>query len=142
MGLVDDLIANAGTYIGVDTVHGTEHRGAARIVVTALPGNAGVSLEYEIFNATFPDRVRGHVEHTFIGRIADGSTIMLIGHTHSESLTLLRETSPGVFDPASDAEPYPMKVELSVPAPGKLRHVWWYGDPLSPKDETLADLAP
>jgi hypothetical protein len=41
---------------------------------------------------------------------------------------VLYETEPGVFEPR-DAVPYPMKVTVSVPAPGRIRHGWWYGMP-------------
>ena len=45
MTIVDDLLANPGLYVGIDDVQGSDLRGAARILVTALPGNAGVSLD-------------------------------------------------------------------------------------------------
>jgi len=72
MAIVDDLLANTGLYVGIDSVTGTEHRGAARVLVTALPGDSGVTLDYEILNPAMPDRIRGHVEHTIIGRVHDG----------------------------------------------------------------------
>lgn len=127
MGVVDDLLANPGLYVGKDTVIGTEHVGAARIEVKPLPGGAGVTLDYEIFNAVAPGPVRAHVEHTVIGRADDGRTIMVIGHTHGEGITILSETEPGVFEPGDGAVPYPLKVVMSVPEPGRLRHAWWYG---------------
>ena len=40
MGIVDDLVANPGLYVGTDTVVGTDLVGAARILVTVLPGRA------------------------------------------------------------------------------------------------------
>ena len=127
MGIVDDLLANPGLYVGIDTVVGTDLRGAARILVTPLPGRAGVTLDYEVLNPAVPERLRGHVEHTVVARSHDGPTLMVIGHTHSEALDILRETDPGVFEAPADSLPYPMKVVISVPAPGRLRHVWWYG---------------
>jgi hypothetical protein len=129
MTIVDDLLANTGTYVGIDSVRGFDQRGAARMVVTALPGDSGVEIDYEIFNAAQPDRVRGHVEHTMIGRTHDGATVMLIGHPHASSVALMRETAPGVFEIGAEGSPFPMRVEVSVPAPGRIRHSWWYGRP-------------
>jgi len=41
----------------------------------------------------------------------------------------LREAEPGVFELGDEPSPFPMKVELSMPEPGRMRHVWWYGRP-------------
>ncbi len=129
MGIVDDLLASPGLYVGTDTVVGTDLVGAARIAVAPLPGRAGVSLDYEVLNGLAPGPVLGHVEHTVVGTADDGTTIMVIAHTHGEGITILRETEPGVFVPGDVPPPYPMKVVLSVPGPGRLRHAWWYGSP-------------
>ena len=128
MGIVDDLLTSPGLYVGKDTVVGTDLVGAARILVSPLPGRAGVSLDYEILNGVAPGPVLGHVEHTVVGKADDGTTVMVIAHTHGEGITILRETEPGVFEPGDEA-PYPMKVVVSVPKPGRLRHAWWYGSP-------------
>jgi len=129
MALVDDLLAHPGLYIGIDRVAGSDLRGAARMVVTPLPGQAGVTLDYEILNADMPDRIRGHVEHTIVARTHDGATLMVIGHPHANSVALLHETDAGTFELGNEGAPFPMKVELSMPEPGRLRHVWWYGRP-------------
>jgi hypothetical protein len=129
MGIVDDLLANTGLYLGIDSLSGTEHRGAARLVVTALPGASGVTLDYEILNAAMPDRIRGHVEHTMIGRTHDGGSVMVIGHPHADSVAILRETEPGTFELGDEPSPFPMKVVVEMPEPGRLRHAWWYGRP-------------
>lgn len=137
MGIVDDLLANPGFYIGKDTVVGHDLVGASRIVVAPLPGRAGVSLDYEVLNGLAPGPVLGHVEHTIVGRGDDGEAIMVIAHTHGEGITILHETDPGVFEPGDVPVPYPMKVAISVPSPGKLRHAWWYaapGEPLLERD--------
>ncbi len=126
MTVLDDLIANPGLYIGIDEVQGSDRRGAARMRITVLPGQVGVSLDYEILNAAMPGRIRGHVEHTVIARAHDGSTVMVIADDHADGLTLMGETEPDTFEPSEPA-PYPMKVVLSMPEPGKLRHAWWYG---------------
>ena len=127
MGIVDDLLANPGLYVGTDSVVGTDRIVAARIVVSPLPGAAGVSLDYEIFDAVAPGPVLGHVEHTVIGKADDGTTIMVIAHTHGAGIAILRETEPGVFEPGEGPVPYPLKVVVSVPEPGRLRHAWWHG---------------
>lgn len=127
MGIVDDLLAHPGLYLGIDTAQRVEYKGAARIQVTPLPGGAGVTLDYEILNPAFPDDIRGHVEHTIIGRTHDGRTVMVIGHTHGDSVAILHETEPGTFElPPDESAPYPMKVVVSVPEPGRMRHAWWY----------------
>ena len=129
MSIVDELLANTGLYLGIDSVEGSELRGAARMVVTALPGESGVWLDYEILNPAVPDRLRGHVEHTMIGRGHGGAALMVIGHPHANSMALLHETEPGVFELGNEPTPFPMKVVVSVPSPGHIRHVWWYGPP-------------
>jgi hypothetical protein len=129
MTIVDDLLAHPGLYIGIDTAADSDRRGAARIVVTPLPGGAGVILDYEVLNAAVPDRIRGHVEHTMVARTHDGGAVMVIGHAHAQSVAILRETEPGTFELGSESSPFPMKVVMSMPAPGRLRHAWWYGAP-------------
>jgi hypothetical protein len=54
---------------------------------------------------------------------------MVIGHDHASSVAILRETTPGVFELGDEPSSFPMKVELSMPEPEQLRHVWWYGRP-------------
>src|SRR4051794_10054696 len=125
MGIVDDLLAHPGLYIGIDTVVGSDLRRAARILVTPLPGGAGVTLDYDILNPAQPNRIRGHIEHTMLARTHDGPAIMVIGHEHASSVAVLRETTPGTFELGDEPTPFPMKVELSMPEPGRIRHSWW-----------------
>lgn len=66
MGIVNELLDRPGLYIGTDGVVGTALVGAARIVVTALPGGAGVSLDDEILNGLAPGPVLGHVEQHLV----------------------------------------------------------------------------
>jgi hypothetical protein len=54
---------------------------------------------------------------------------MVSGHTHAETVQVLWETEPGVFELGPEGAPFPMKVVLSSPGPGMLRHAWWYGMP-------------
>ena len=58
MSIIDDLVAHPGLYLGIDNVQDSDVRGAARMVVTPLPGNVGVSLDYEILNPNFGDGER------------------------------------------------------------------------------------
>jgi hypothetical protein len=129
MSIVDDLLAHPGLYLGIDSLEGSDLRGAARIVVTPLPGGAGVTLDYEVLNPATPERIRGHIEHTMLARAHDGTTVMVIGHAHSQSVAILKETEPGTFELGAEGSPFPMKVVLSMPQPGHLRHAWWYGAP-------------
>jgi hypothetical protein len=129
MAIVDDLLANPGLYIGVDQLAGTDFTGVARIAVAPLPGRSGVTLDYEVVNADTPQSGRSHVEHTMIARTHGGGAIMVIGHPHADSVAVLRETQPGVFEPGDEPAAFPMKVVVSVPEPGRIRHSWWYGRP-------------
>jgi hypothetical protein len=129
MGVVDDLMANPGLYLGIDQVAGAELRGAARMQITPLPGASGVAVDYEILNPAGPDPVRGHVEHTIVAKVHDGPAIMVIGHPHADSVAVLRETDPGTFEVDAAGAPFPMKVVVSVPEPGRILHTWWYGRP-------------
>ncbi len=128
MGIVDDLLAGPGLYVGKDTSERSAVVGAARILVTPLPGRAGVSLDYEIVNPQEPGTL-AHAEHTLVGTADDGTAVMVVAHTHGIGISILHETAPGVFEPGDGPAPYPMKIVLSVPSPGRLRHAWWYGSP-------------
>jgi hypothetical protein len=129
MTIVDDLLAHPGLYIGIDRVAGSDLRGAARIAIAPLPGGGGVTLDYEIFNPATPDRIRGHIEHTIVARTHEGPAVMVIGHEHARSVAILREAEPGAFVLGAESSPFPMRVELTMPEPGQLRHAWWYGAP-------------
>jgi hypothetical protein len=128
MGIVDDLIAHPGLYLGID--RDTDQRGAsaAKIVVTPLPGGAGVSLDYETFNAD-KERVRGHAEHAVLGRTHGGGAILVTGHIHAASVAVLRESEPGLFVMGDEPSAFPVAISISMPEPGKLIHVWSYGAP-------------
>lgn len=129
MGLLDDLISQPGTYVGIDAVAGVDARGVARIEVTPLPGGAGVTLDYEVFNPSSPDRLRPHREHAVLARSNDGRLVMVTAHEHADSVQILHETDPGTFEVGPEGSPFPLKVVVSVPEPGRLRHAWWYGRP-------------
>jgi hypothetical protein len=127
--IVDDLLACPGVYLGIDLDAESEGRGAARLVVTPLPGRAGVALDYEVLNPSTPDHLRGHIEHTIVARTHRGGVVMVIGHMHADCVAILHETEPGVFEVGTEGSPFPMKVMLSIPERGRLRHSWWYGRP-------------
>ena len=140
MGIVDDLLASPGLFVGKDTSSRSDVVGAARIVVSPLPGHAGVSLDYEILNGLAPGAL-AHAEHTMVGTADDGTTVMVVAHTHGQGISILHETEPGVFEPGDGPVPYPMKIVLSVPEPGRLRHAWWYGAPGdAPAERDVAEL--
>jgi hypothetical protein len=142
MGIVDDLLEHPGLYLGVDRVTGTDTVGSSRLVVSPLPGRAGVTLDYEIFNAATPDQVRGHVEHTIVARTHGGRVVMVIGHPHADSVAVLGETEPGTFELGGQPAAFAMKVVLTMPEPGRLRHAWWYGTlEEGPVERDVSDLA-
>jgi hypothetical protein len=110
--------------------------------VTPLPGGSGVTLDYEIFNPAGPDSVRGHAEHTVVARAADGSTRMIVADIHANTVSMLRETEPGVFEAGPEGTAFPMKVVVTMPEPGVLHHHWWYARPGDePKERDLAELS-
>ena len=133
MSIVDQLIENAGVYLGV----GRDPRGerdqpkgqAARIVVTPLPGGAGVTVDYETFDPANPERVQPHIEHVVIGRLHDGGAILVSGHAHADTVAVLRETSPGEFTMGDEPGAFPMAISISVPEPGRLVYVWSFAEP-------------
>ena len=129
MGIVDDLLANPGLYAGLDEDPRSERTAAARIVVAPLPGGAGVSLDYEVLNPAHPERIRPHVEHTVLARTHAGGTVMVIAHPHAATVAILHETEPGTFELGPEGSPFPMKVVLTMPEPGTIRHSWWYAEP-------------
>jgi hypothetical protein len=144
MGIVDDLLEKPGLYLGIDNDRAEQRHnggGAARMVVTPLPGRSGVALDYEVLNPAEPDHIRGHIEHTILARTHDNGVVMVIGHMHAGSVAILRETEPGVFEVGAEGSPFPMRVVMSVPEPGRLQHSWWYGRPgEEPVERDAADL--
>lgn len=142
MGIIDDLLAHPGLYVGINiATRAPDSKGAARIQVTPLPGGTGVTLDYEMFNTAFPEQIRGHAEHTVIGRAYGGGAVMVIGHTHGNTIELLRETDPGTFEPGPEGSEFPVKVVVTMPEPGRLRHAWWYNRPgEDPVEQDVAEL--
>jgi hypothetical protein len=139
VGIVDDLLAHPGLYVGVDRVVERGLEGVARMVVTPLPGRSGVALDYEVLNTVAPGSPRGHAEHTVVAPAHGGGVVMVVADVHAAGVSFLYEGEPGVFEPGPAGTPFPMKVVLSVPEPGVIHHHWWYG---SPGDEAIArDLA-
>ncbi|HUP87131.1 MAG TPA: hypothetical protein VM143_15870 [Acidimicrobiales bacterium] len=133
MSIVDELIANAGTYLGIGIDPGQpadeSRRQAARIVVTPLPQGAGVTIDYETFNPGNPDRIQPHIEHAVIGRLHGGGAILVSAHAHANTVAVLHETAPGRFTMGDSAAAFPMAIEISVPEPGRLVYVWSYAEP-------------
>ncbi len=126
MGIVDDLLQQPGTYLGIGKGHGES---AARIVVTTLPGRAGVAIDYETFDPTLPDRLRPHHEHAVLARAHDGTALLVTAHSHADSVAIMRESEPGTFELGDEGAPFPMKIQIAMPEPGRLVYSWWYGMP-------------
>ena len=133
MSIIDELIANAGVYLGLG--HDPEDRRdeartqAARIVVTPLPNGAGVAIDYETFNPAQPARVQPHIEHAVIGRLHGGGAVLVSAHAHADTVAVLYETAPGEFTMGEQTPPFPMAISITVPEPGRLVYVWSYGEP-------------
>ena len=127
--IVDDLLANPGTYLGIDRAAQRGRDSAAKITVTPLPGGAGVTLDYETFNPANPEGVRGHAERAMIAHTHGGGAILVSGHIHGEAVTVLREREPGVFVMGDETYAFPVAITIAVPEPGKLIHSWSYGAP-------------
>jgi hypothetical protein len=149
MSVVDELIANAGVYLGVGrdpADQGDEPRvQAARIVVTPLPNGAGAAVDYETFNPADVARLQPHIEHAVIGRLHGGGAILVTAHAHADTVAVLRETSPGEFTMGDEGAPFPMAITISVPEPGRLVYVWSYGEPggtAVPRDRAELTLRP
>jgi hypothetical protein len=133
VSIVDDLIANAGVYlgIGIDPAdEGDEPRSqAARVVVTPLPSDSGVAIDYETFNPGEPGRIQPHREHAVIGRLHGGGAVLVSAHAHAGTVAVLHETSPGEFTMGDQEGPFPMAISISVPEPGRIVYVWSYAEP-------------
>jgi hypothetical protein len=129
MGIVDELLQHPGLYLGIVHEIADGDEAAARILVTPLPGRSGVALDYETFNSANSARIRGHHEHAVLARAHVGPSLLVTAHMHAESVAVLRETGPGVFELGGEGSPFPMKITIEMPEPGLLVHSWWYGRP-------------
>jgi len=128
--LVERLVANPGLYTGpqADPSDPDGPKSVARIMVTPLPGGAGVAMAYEVISA---ENGVVHNEHAVLARTPRG-VVLITAHTHADVATVLLETEPGLF-PANDGDaPFPMAIRLEVPEPGHLTYSWSYGRPGEP----------
>lgn len=129
--IVDQLLANPGLYTGsqVDPTASHPSGSVARVVVVALPGGAGVTLDYEVLS---PENGRVHQEHSVLARTPGG--IVMPPTATPIRLPVLHEAEPGYF-PARDGElpTFPMAIRLESPSPGKLVYSWSYGSPGEPR---------
>jgi hypothetical protein len=122
---VDHLVSRPGLYTGpqADPADSAASPSVARVVVTALPGGAGVQMDYEVLS---PQQGRVHLEHAVLARTSAG-LVLMTSHSHAPVAAVLRETEPGYF-PADDGQaPFPMAIRLEVPEPGHLVYSWSYG---------------
>lgn len=125
--LIDQLLASPGLYSGIQADPTATHNSGsvARIVVAALPGGSGVSMDYEVLS---PENGRVHHEHSVLAR-TPGGIVLTVAHGHADLASILREAEPGYF-PAGDGEAtFPMAIRIEVPAPGELIYSWSYGSP-------------
>jgi hypothetical protein len=129
MGVLDDLLVNPGLYLGLNRDPSSGGADAARMLISPLPGRAGVTIDYETFNPAAPDRVRGHAERSVLARTPSGGVVLVVGHVHADTIALLRETEPGVFVAGPSDSAFPVSIRMSMPEPGLLKHAWWYGMP-------------
>lgn len=124
---------NPGVYLGVGRdpsgERGQPQGQGARVVVTPLPGRAGVTIDYETLDPTNPERVQPHLEHAVIGRLHGGGAILVTGHSHADTVAVLHETTPGEFTMGDEPAAFPMAVSIAVPEPGRLVYVWSFGEP-------------
>ena len=65
-----------------------------------------------------------------IGRTYDGGAVMVIGHIHGRvGRGAARDRTGDVRARRGRLGPFPMKVVVSMPEPGRLVHSWWYAMP-------------
>jgi hypothetical protein len=126
--LVDTLLANTGLYVGRGWFAPDERPPrASRLVVTALPGASGVTLDYEVMSMQGESL---HREHSMLARSSDGNTILVVAHQDDTAVAILGEMTPGFFTmPRRD--PYPkgqMGIRIDVPEPGRVRHAYCWAD--------------
>lgn len=110
MGILEDLLANPGKYLFLAREPEGGDPAAPRIVVTPLPGGAGVTIGYETFNPASPERIQGHAERTVMARTAGGEVMMVVGHSHADSVAILREAEPGVFLAGPGDSSFPVSI--------------------------------
>jgi hypothetical protein len=125
--IVEALLSKPGLYIGSQvTPHAPgDNGGSARILVTPLPGGAGVSMDYEVLSAAHG---LVHAEHAVLARGPAG-IVLITGHSHAPVVAVVPEAEPGSFPVADGDVPFPMAIRLEVPEPGHLIYSWSYGQP-------------
>jgi hypothetical protein len=134
--LIDQLISKPGLYLGsqTDPTGGQQNANSvAHIVVTALPGGAGVTFDYDVVAADG----RHHTEHTVLGRTTTGLTL-ITAHSHGSVVTVVPESEPGYFVAGEGDSPFPMAIRIEVPEPGHIVYSWSYGMP--GEEPTLRDI--
>lgn len=125
--LVDALLATPGLHLGSqESPHapGAE-RGVARIVVTPLPGGAGVAIDYEVLTT---EHGRNHAEHAIVARGPAG-LLLVTAHSHAEVAAVVREAEPGFFPSTDGDSPFPMAIRIEVPEPDRIVYTWSYAMP-------------
>jgi hypothetical protein len=137
--LIDDLLTNAGFYVGSGA--SPRLQWVARLVLTPLPGAAGVAVDFEALSS------EGRVlrkEHSILAEAADGPTILVVATYRGDNKVLvLREIEPGFFAEAQSGtyRKGQMAVRVGVPQAGAIRYAYCYAEENGTFEEVdVADL--
>lgn len=128
MAIVDELRARPGCYTGRGWVGPTEKPPrVARLVVTPVPGDSGVAMDYDVIS------VQGkllHREHSMLVRPTEGSAVLLIAFEGDSPAALLREIAPGLFadEQATPHAEGQMAVRIEMREDGAIHHAYCWAD--------------
>src|SRR3954452_10932697 len=127
--LVELLLSHTGLYVGTDHDPARPDRApqVARINLSALPKRVGVIFDYEGIRHD-PNQPVGHAEHAVLARTTHGLALYSASN-HAPTLIELRETTPGYFEAVEGSAPYPLAIQIGVPAAGRLVYTWLFGEP-------------
>jgi hypothetical protein len=129
MGLVSELAARVGTYIG--TVDGIESGPCiARLAIGVLP-NGGVSIDYE---ATTREDGLKHREHSLLSEGPDGADELIAALSDVPFLLKLRRGESGRFVESTAFGPYEIEIEINV-TPKAITYAYWWAN----RGETLIE---
>jgi hypothetical protein len=141
MAVVDDLLANAGSYIGRGWFAPAERPPrVCRLVIAPLPGLSGVAFDYDVISL---EGELKHREHSMLARSSDDATILVVGYHGSPTVALLHEIEPGFFAERQQEayRPGQMGVKIQVPESGRVRHAYcWAADDGQFAEMDVADL--
>ena len=96
-GIVDDLLQHLGLYLGIDRDTAGRDEAAAKILITALPGSVGVTVDYETFNPATKTASAATTNTRSWPAPTSARRSWSSGHAHADSVAVLHETSPGLL---------------------------------------------